>query len=406
MSSVPPLKTRVRSILLAGLASGLLLAGCDIVGGSGGGDGTVEVNSAIQSDRTWTPDESYLVTSDLCVANSATLTIEAGTQIEFEADTGLRVCSDDAALIATGAADNPVRLTGTQSEPDGWWKGIFINSSNSQNELRHVEIENAGSNNFPGTGGTAAAVALIGEAQLTLTDATITGSGGYGMYVKKSGGSVDFANNTFSGNQEAPVSIPFPLIGIVDSGSRFDGDTFVYVRPGFGNNLKRDATVDALADDVSYRIDGEAKVQDGATLTISAGVEMTFTANAGLKATDNNASTAIAAEGSANNRIRMTATPGNEEPGWWKGVGIRSANSNNTLEYVIVRHAGSEQFGGAIGAAANVGLDGDAALTLTNAELTDGASHGVHCGGGEATLDASGNTFQNIAGENVHGCSQ
>jgi hypothetical protein len=103
----------------------------------------------------------------------------------------------------------------------------------------------------------------------------------------------------------------------------------------------------------------------------------------------------------------MTATDGNEQQGWWRGVAIYSSNTDNTMNYVEVRHAGSTDMNG-ISEAANVALRSAFSggfLDLENSILTDSGNHGIYCDGDDATFsDSGGNTFNNNAGQNVANC--
>jgi len=67
-----------------------------------------EVNGTITGNRTFNPvDGPYLVTSELVVAHNATLTIEAGSEVLFVPNVGLRV---HGSLHARGTPSNTIKF--------------------------------------------------------------------------------------------------------------------------------------------------------------------------------------------------------------------------------------------------------------------------------------------------------
>lgn len=312
------------SLLL--ICTALLLAGCDSAGSNGGDPppsdptdpaeelpGTID--GTIRSDSTLTADQDYVVSGLVSVEDGATLTIEPGADLRFEAGAGLLIGSNSV-LSADGRADAPIRMTATEgNEEAGWWAGIGIYSGNANNLLNHVEVRHGGGS-VAGNSLEAANVIVGVDAALTLTNSTIAESAAYGLYLDKAEADLDaFSNNTFADNADAPVYIPFSEIGDLDSGSSFPSRATVQVR---GTVLSADATVDSLQGDTPYRFtNGNAVIRDGATLTVHPGVEMTFASGLGLVS-----NATLSAEGTAANPITMTATAGNEEAGWWAGIGI------------------------------------------------------------------------------------
>ena len=359
-------------------------------------DGTTELNSDITSDRTLSADTSYLVTNTVAVDNEATLTIEAGTQIMFENDVALWINSGSA-LDANGASGNPITMTATDgNEQQGWWRGVAIYSNNANNAMEYVEIRHAGSNDMSGIS-EAASIALESEALLNLTNSTIGDGGGYGVYLDASDASLEsFASNTFSNNTDAPMWIPFTNIGMVDAATNFADGTYVRV---YGASLSNDLTISALNGDTPYRFSSRPET-GSASVTVEPGVEMTFENDVSFWV---NSGSALVADGTSSDPITMTATPGNEQQGWWRGIAFYSNNANNTLDYVEIRHAGKTDMSG-ISEPTNVALESESFLNLTNSTITDSGGNGVYCDASDASLSASGNTFSNNAGLDVGNC--
>jgi hypothetical protein len=328
--------------------------------------GTVELGSSITSDRTLTPDNSYLVTSTFCVQNSSTLTIEAGVTIEFESGTGLKVCGDGSAIVATGTASNGILMTGT-TEQQGFWQGVGINSSNQNNELSGVTIEYAGGNNLftfvNGTGG----LQLKSGTVVTIANTTLRNNAEYGLTAQ---GGVDlsgFSDNTFAANEKMAMNVNAGAMGAPDGASSFDSP----VRVNDGSISGETLTISAL--DVPYQISGVRVIDGGSDVTVEAGTAMKFESGAGLKI--NGDATAFRAQGSETERIRMTGTT--EQQGFWQGVGINSSNQNNRLEHVTLEHAGSNNLYTFVNGKAGLQLKGGTTLTMEQDSIVNNANYGV-----------------------------
>jgi hypothetical protein len=102
----------------------------------------------------------------------ATLTLAAGTTIEFPQNARVRV-EDGGAITANGTQAEPIVLTGEQAI-NGYWGGVWIRASNSvDNVFDHVTIEYGGYETGPGT---AYGNLVVGGAGNIATAAEITNS--------------------------------------------------------------------------------------------------------------------------------------------------------------------------------------------------------------------------------------
>jgi YD repeat-containing protein len=126
--------------------------------------GPTYVGGTYSSNQTWTPDGSpYIVTSNISLANCATLTIttalpgsgEAPVEVKFNAGTGMRIggyynSKQYGYLIAQGSASCPI--TFTTNTGVSYWKGISFMwtppsgqcSSGLYSKLSHCIIEKGG----------------------------------------------------------------------------------------------------------------------------------------------------------------------------------------------------------------------------------------------------------------------
>ena len=78
----------------------------------------VKIGGLISEDRTITADHVYLVASNVAIPEGVTVTIEPGTTILFNDNTGI---SNSGTLIADGTPEKPIIMLPNQS---GYWNGI------------------------------------------------------------------------------------------------------------------------------------------------------------------------------------------------------------------------------------------------------------------------------------------
>ncbi|MCS3939115.1 hypothetical protein GGP84_001741 [Salinibacter ruber] len=330
---------------------------------------------------------------------ASSVTINPGVEMTFEADAGLYV-SSGSVLSADGTADNPITMTATEGNAQpGWWQGVFLFSNDANNLLDHVEVRHTGSGspNTVGDGG----VVVAGGSAVTLTNSTIAQSAAYGLLLTEGNATLDgFSANTFADNADAPIYLPFSNIGRIDGTSTFpDGKTVRVFGTSLSEDGATDVTLTALSGDTPYRFASSPAVGDDASMTIEPGVEMTFESDVGFRVSDNSS---LTADGTSGTPITMTATAGNAQQGWWRGIAFYSDNANNLLNHVEVRHAGRSIMS-PIPEAANVAISVGASLDITNSTVTDSGNHGIYCDPpSSATL--SGNTYQNNAGQNTEEC--
>lgn len=120
-------KRQIRRLCMAGLPSlfGLVLIFTLTSAVTSASRAESAVGGLIATDTTWHMANSpYIVTSDLRVAANVKLTIEAGVEVRFEADTSLLVTGT---LLAYGSASQPITFTSAQLAPHpGDWRGIRI----------------------------------------------------------------------------------------------------------------------------------------------------------------------------------------------------------------------------------------------------------------------------------------
>lgn len=84
----------------------------------------------------------YRFKGELSVYGS--LTVQAGTTLQFPAQKGLQVFGDKSRIVIRGTPSERILLTGTAPQP-GAWQGIVVNDSvNPENALEYVTVEYGG----------------------------------------------------------------------------------------------------------------------------------------------------------------------------------------------------------------------------------------------------------------------
>lgn len=324
---------------------------------------------------------AYTISNDIKIKSA--MTILPGTTLKFSSEGGLLI-TETGSLNATGTAEKPITLTGVTATT-GSWLGVAFRSNDPANKLIFVNISFAGSKAFCCDYFEAAnqkASVLLGGAtlaspvQVTIQNSSISRSGGYGVYLFKTGSLPGFNSNSFKTNTQASVSLPLSRIDQLDTASVYSGasepNTEQFVRVLESDNDTNIAqSIKKI--DVAYRMSAGVAGRDltyKGALTINAGAILEFEADSGLSI-DNTGSLTV--NGTLLEPVIFkgrTATKG-----YWKGINIGSLG--NTINFATIRDAGSSTFCCAQNAAAKAGisigdtLGGVAAATVSNSTLSN-----------------------------------
>ncbi len=129
---------------------------------------------------------------------TATLTIEAGTEVRLRSRVTLNVGASAhlGALKAQGTQSNPIVFTSDASEPSpGDWQTITFNgqADDGNSVLEHCVVEYGGSQ--------VGNIYIINNALPTITNCTIRNSKTNGIYISSLNDPLTIRNNIFSGNE-------------------------------------------------------------------------------------------------------------------------------------------------------------------------------------------------------------
>lgn len=362
----------------------------------GGGSGAITVSGNIDNDITWTdhldspttPD--YHLTGDVYL--NAELTIEPGVLIHVDEDVVLDV-TEDGALMASGESGNMITFTGANISGSQLWKGIRVASTDSRNELAYVDLSYAGNSEFGGFANFVdlrATVAVMNGGVISITNSSITNSGGYGVYVRY-GKLNSFADNAFENNAENAVGVDIQQATMIDANTTFTGnDNDVEI---FGSTLESSAELNLtkLNGSAKYLVTGDIILKS--YLSFDPGTYLEIDDDVEIRVDEGGV---IIADGDADNLITFTSSGVNSGLKW-KGLSIWSADARNLLSYVEILHAGSSEFGSFanfVDLQTNIAILEGGRIAIDNSIVSDGAGYGLYMRYGDI-LAFSSNTFMN-----------
>ncbi len=338
-----------------------------------------ELACDISDDTTLTKkagDVDYFVPSNCVVDITATLTINPGVVIAFEANSGLGVY-DTGSLNAVGTASEPIILRGTNNVR-GYWRGIH---TESDAVLKHVQIKNAGSNYVYCCNDKAALFAKRGR--LTLENSTITQSGEFGLVMRNDLDLVSFVANTITDNAMAPVSTTFEVAAGMDgAGSSYAGNDEDYIE--IAETTVNQATTIA-ANDVPYLVEGNV-VDVTEAMTVQEGVEIAFEENGGIGVYDNGS---LSLDGTAANPVKLYGK--SNVRGYWRGIHLETNSLNNRFSYAMISDAGAN-YVYCCNIVASVFVK-DGRFSIANSEISNGEEYGLYASK-DAQLTYAANTIE------------
>ena len=316
------------------------------------------------------------------VEDGVALTLAPGVRIEFGSGSEL-IVNGGAALIARGSAAQPIELVGETPVP-GLWNGLGFRSNDPRNALDFVTVQHAGAEALyfmsgPGN------VGVDGSARVAITNSTIRDSGTNGLALDQGADLSAFSGNTLTANNGYPVTGAFDHAPVFDASSTYAGNATDSINITGSAEIDSDQTLDAV--DVPFRLSGRQEVEAG-LLTVAPGTRLEFASGAELHVVGTGAMRAV---GTAAQPIEFVGEAA--VAGLWNGLGFRSSDPRNVLDFVTVAHGGADTHY-FTSDAANVGVDGGARVTVTNSTIRDSDGWGIW-GDPSADVTQSGNAFSN-----------
>ncbi len=161
--------------------------------------------TTITTDQDWqNHDIPYRFFGNTIVNDpTATVTIEAGSTLQFASGAGLRVSAG--ALRAIGTAGDVITFT-SGSGNRGDWRGVGIHSGSEQNAIQHALFENAGQRNTEINDFNGANLYVAPSGRVAVTDSAFNRSTWWGIYIDGTGVVTDQAGTTIDPETEGDNS--------------------------------------------------------------------------------------------------------------------------------------------------------------------------------------------------------
>ncbi|MGM0579275.1 MAG: PKD domain-containing protein [Bacteroidota bacterium] len=354
----------------------------------------VIIDSNITSDRTLENLYDNSDVADYHITNSisieAILTIDPGVKIILDEDVNVFV-SSSGTIISNGEDANHVEFTSSNTDGGILWKGIEIVSTSSQNAFNYTDFSYAGRSEYGGFSNfvdVESTIAVRDDGKFSLTNSSISNSGGYGIYMRY-GEIIDFQNNDFSDNSFAGVGLNVNQAVKIDGASTFANNQHAVEIYGSTFDESGEPSLAALDNSNKYYVSGDLDITS--LLNVDEGAKFEMAEDVNIKISSGGVLSAI---GTENNKIEFTTA--NLDAGLlWKGFEFLSGDSRNELTHCIVSYAGNSEYGGFsnfVDVEASIAMRDDTKLTLTNTEVSNSGGYGVYSRYGEF-VDFSSNSF-------------
>jgi hypothetical protein len=294
------------------------------------GDATVHVlGGKVEADTTWkavgTPFTVVgVVNVDGGDSTRATLTLDPGTTLRFDADGGMRVGRFSlAGLHAVGSSDAPILLTAHEKQEAGSWDGLQIHGR-GEAKLDHVKLEYGGANTRQGV--------LLGQSgsKLSVEHCTFS-SNQHGVVLDGREPELEaFDANTF---EDTPVALQLPVrnVGVLGGENTYAGDPRIVIT---GGTMDEDATWKrqkgaVVVIDKPINVSANLQIEPGYTLQMADGSRI-------VVGQFNNAS--LRAQGTESEPISFVGV--RDDAGAWGSIVLHARSGGSVLEHVLVRNAG------------------------------------------------------------------
>jgi hypothetical protein len=285
----------------------------------------------VSSNTTWSLANSPydVCAAGVTVASGATLTVDPGVTVQFEAGVGDKLIVQGT-LIADGTALLPITFTAVVTTP-GSWRGISadgtVNTPAVVN-LDHVTLEYGGDN------GSYGAQVYADHAVVTITHGLLRYGAGNGLYTTTNTHfdvhTTDFVSNGLNAIELNTPRVDLLMTGLSASGNGTDGIRVAGATTWPGQRRW-------TSPGIPYIVDGQMINSIGDALTIDPGSELQFTP-AGFFSIGGE----LKAQGTTTEPILMTGV--SPTPGAWRGIQSYGGNTKAMvqLDYVTIEYGGND----------------------------------------------------------------
>lgn len=279
----------------------------------------------------------YVIDADLEITSGATLTIDAGVEVQVSRSHWVDI--DDGILVAEGTTDDPIVFTSSEASPGpGSWLGLrFREGTSSGTVLRNVIVQFAGEDAYSQH----ACIDVQGDVNAVVLDqVTFESCGQGGLYVDTPG-FVDASGLVFRGDDGFGLSTVADAIGSIDEAFVYDGILRNRIHEG---SVTGSATW--LAQPVPWYVDGDLAVSDPSSpmLTLTAGTHLLFEPSSWIQVGQTEPGGLIT-QGTTADPVVFGSSLASPTAGSWLGLSIEESILNGTtLAGLQVMHAGEDAY--------------------------------------------------------------
>ena len=367
----------------------------------------------IRSNETWASGDTIHVTCDVVVRNGATLTIEDGVTVEFDAGAGLSVGTVNQGTVSVEGLGTGVVFTSSAASPaPGDWDGLVFGPADGGSYLRGLTVAFGGDQTacFALQAASISAEDLTvsdcaGPAAVTATDgtlslyhSTIEDNLGAGVSIAADGDIFYWHDVVVTGNGDVPIRAPAWALYVLASdtaSSTLSGNTVDEVEV-LGGQLDGVGWLGNYG--IPYVLTGDLDVSAPggvASLFLDPGVELQVVAGAEILVGVGGGGV-LTASGTAGQPVLITSAEASPAPGDWQGITFGTGDGGSRLDEVTVSYGGGNGYGNLLFAGV-----GSWPPSVTGGVVTHSSSWGIYRAGGAAPA-LSGITFGNNASGDVY----
>uniref|UniRef100_A0A7C4GC40 Right handed beta helix domain-containing protein n=1 Tax=candidate division WOR-3 bacterium TaxID=2052148 RepID=A0A7C4GC40_UNCW3 len=336
--------------------------------GGGGTGPTYHENDIVGGDSVWYPSGNpHIVKNNLDINQNGKLTIMPGCVVKFNTGAGFRVGqTTPGELVAIGKPDSGIVFTSNAATPNaGDWLGFdFYEETRTSSQLSYCDVNYAGWENY-------GAVNIEWSGSVRIDHTTIRNAPKYGIWFGGDNGYIaGFTGNTITGCGGYPIYIRPGKLSKLMGGNTLTGNAKngIYVTSG---NVTE--TGEWVNQGVPFVIGGSVSVgsADGAFLTIGKGA----TVKMGV---DNHIAVGHSGPGGLKaDSVVFTSAAATPQRGDWDGIWFyeRSTDAECRLTNCIIEFGGGDGYG-------NVWIE-DALPTITGCHIAHSASWGIYLSGAD-----------------------
>jgi len=263
------------------------------------------------------------------ISNNATLTIQAGAELQFASNRYLYVgpsSNSTGRLVAEGTEENPITFTSGSDQP--WYYLYFGPYTGDGSILSHCVIENGG---YSGQG-----MLYVHTGNLTIEHCTIRNSVSSGLYLTANGIPA-LSENSYENNATYPIYVnTAESLSAIDSASSYTGDNDNRIYLAYTNFTSDTTMADA---GTPYLFANYTSVYNNATLTIQSGAELQFESGRYLYIGNSpNSTGTLIAEGTADAPITFTSAQAAPQAGDWGGIYLYQYDGGSSLLNAVIEY--------------------------------------------------------------------